>query len=51
MNDLKQALKLLSSLHANAGNIHISEQKDILILLYSAQFTIESLIKLFGGAK
>jgi hypothetical protein len=51
MNDLKQALKILSSLHANAGNIHPTEYNDILTLLYSAQFMIESLIKLFGGAK
>ena len=48
---LKETAKTLNSFHANVGNVHPSQYSDILKLLYSMQFMIESLIKLFGGAK
>jgi hypothetical protein len=51
MNELKNILKNLNVLHANAGNVTQTEQRDLLTMLYSAQFTINHLIALFGGVK
>lgn len=49
MNHLKTALKALNELHADAGNIHHSERRDILKMLHSIRFITNRLIDVFGG--
>ena len=46
MNELRQALKSLNSLHANIGNVDVADYKDTLTALHSIKFIVNKLIEL-----